>query len=285
MMAESFMRNGKFMPPSWITFPKLKDTGLHVIKHGEKIGTILLEKCYVLLGRNSQMSDIILQHPSTSRRHALIGHGSSGNIYVMDLCSSHGTFLNGVRLKKNHRMVLRNEDIIIFGQSTTKYYVKFDLNTTYNSHTKKRKINEICHDYMPINATKRMKLNKTPKTSNDLTKVSKTLSWILRHGANKINLNIGNDGFINVNQLLNTQIMKSYNIQFDDIVSIVKNDTKGRYLMKETNNKWKIRANQGHSMKFIDSDRLLIKLSNEDLKYFGDKICHGTYYKYYDEIM
>ena len=77
----------------------------------------------------TDMSDIKLEHPSISRRHAMFGHGSSGNIYVMDLGSTHGTFVNGEKLIKHKREALKNNTIVKFGASTREYIVKLDMDT------------------------------------------------------------------------------------------------------------------------------------------------------------
>ena len=119
----------KFNPPPWVMKPKLGNCGFKVMKDGRRIQTIteIAQKPFVLFGRNASMSDIKLEHPSISRRHALVGHGSSGNLYVMDLGSSHGTFVNSQRLQKKKREVLRDDYIVKFGASTREYVVKLDL--------------------------------------------------------------------------------------------------------------------------------------------------------------
>merc|ERR1712228_431535 len=91
------------------------------------MGTEIAQKPFVLFGRNASMSDIKLEHPSISRRHAMGGHGSSGNLYVMDLGSSHGTFVNKQRLQKKKREVVRDGYVVKFGASTREYIVKLDL--------------------------------------------------------------------------------------------------------------------------------------------------------------
>ena len=45
------------------------------------------------------MSDIVPEHPSISRIHAVIQMGKEGRIDVMDFRSTHGTFLNKEQLK------------------------------------------------------------------------------------------------------------------------------------------------------------------------------------------
>lgn len=152
----------KFAPPPWVVSPKLENCGLKVMKEGKRIQTIteIGQKSYVLFGRNASMSDIKLEHPSISRRHALIGHGSSGNIYVMDLGSSHGTFVNKQRLKKKKRQPLRDGYIIKFGASTREYIVKLDLDSDDN-HDTNNIINQQIND--KTNTRKR----KLEKTAND----------------------------------------------------------------------------------------------------------------------
>lgn len=47
----------------------------------------------------SPTSDIQLLHNTSSRRHAIIVHHPNGGCYVVDCGSSHGTFVNGVRVR------------------------------------------------------------------------------------------------------------------------------------------------------------------------------------------
>jgi RNA:NAD 2'-phosphotransferase (TPT1/KptA family) len=76
---------------------------------------------------------------------------------------------------------------------------------------------------------------------SDLIKISKIMSFILRHS--KIETDI--DGYIDINILLNHPDFKKYKISFDIIKYIVDNDNKSRYKLSD-DNKY-IRANQGHS--------------------------------------
>lgn len=47
----------------------------------------------------SPASDVQLLHNTSSRRHALIVHHPNGGCYVVDCGSSHGTYVNGVRVR------------------------------------------------------------------------------------------------------------------------------------------------------------------------------------------
>jgi 2'-phosphotransferase len=105
-------------------------------------------------------------------------------------------------------------------------------------------------------------------------KTEKTISWLLRHGAIKENITMDNEGFIKINDLLNW--LKTKNdiiLNKDNIIQIVNNNNKNRYLIKND----LIRANQGHSIK------LNITMDNFEQK--NSQLIHATYYKNYDSIM
>jgi NIMA-interacting peptidyl-prolyl cis-trans isomerase 1 len=131
-----------FQPPPWVKPPQLNNCGLRVVKDKKTIQVIktIAQKPFILFGRNANMCDHKLEHPSISRRHAMIAHGSSGNVYVMDLGSSHGTFHNSKRLPKLRREPLADNDIIKFGASTREYIIKLDLDiediSKFKQHTK-----------------------------------------------------------------------------------------------------------------------------------------------------
>ncbi|KAF9649213.1 hypothetical protein BDM02DRAFT_3268915 [Thelephora ganbajun] len=88
------------------------------------------------------------------------------------------------------------------------------------------------------------------------TRLSKTLSYVLRHGAEKERIPIRPDGFVLVNDLLSTP--KFRELDFETLQSIVKEDNKQRYHLVQdvdqdgTPSDWIIRANQGHSLKTVE---------------------------------
>merc|ERR1719471_197926 len=96
----------------------------------------------VIFGRHKDFADVILQHPSISRRHAVILHGKSGNMYVMDCGSSHGTFVNKRKLSKETREALQEGDTIKFGASSREYVVRLCLDNAKSSRGTKRKGDE-----------------------------------------------------------------------------------------------------------------------------------------------
>jgi len=77
-------------------------------------------------------------------------------------------------------------------------------------------------------------------------KISKTLSYILRHGALKYNMDIDRYGYIKTDDILKLPQLK--NVTLDDIFEIVYDDSRGRYTIKESLDTFYIKANHGHSI-------------------------------------
>jgi len=130
-----------FQPPSWARRPKLRQCGLEVYKKGklvQVIEDINRKKCTVF-GRNEKLCDIRLEHPSISRQHCAIIHGSSGNVYVMDLGSSHGSTCNHKKLQENKRQSLSDGDIIRFGASSREYHVRLRLDASSDEEEPRKK--------------------------------------------------------------------------------------------------------------------------------------------------
>jgi len=108
---------------------------------------------------------------------------------------------------------------------------------------------------------------------------SKTLSYILRHGAIDLNLDISVDGFMQIDTLLNYLNNQNKNkniITVDHIKEIVLHDQKGRFTIKDN----MIRANQGHSIVSVKSSALLKKIDPLTLQ----NCVHGTNKKAWSSI-
>ncbi|KAI9911888.1 hypothetical protein PsorP6_008951 [Peronosclerospora sorghi] len=113
-----------FQVPKWVTSPahSNRHAKLLVVKGGERSEQLPvgLRSCYII-GRNEELSDIWLQHPSISRLHALIAHNEHQKICLMDLNSAQGTFVNNTELVPNEPFQLQTGDLIEFGASSRKY--------------------------------------------------------------------------------------------------------------------------------------------------------------------
>jgi len=78
-------------------------------------------------------------------------------------------------------------------------------------------------------------------------RISKALSWLLRHGAEQENLTVHDGGYVNVKDVLATHRFKG--VSEDDIKKIVEENNKQRFSMRcdPITGLTQIRANQGHS--------------------------------------
>jgi len=114
-----------YEPPSWAGKPA---PGLHldVLKDGKLIQKLMVDdkKCY-LFGRNPQMTDFCIDHGSCSRVHAaLIWHQHLDRSFLVDLGSTHGTFIGNFRIERQKPTQLPVDSTFRFGESTRKYIIR-----------------------------------------------------------------------------------------------------------------------------------------------------------------
>lgn len=91
-----------------------------------------------LIGRNTDIADISVQHPSCSSQHAVLQYRAlpreDGRLhcqpYILDLESTNGTFLNGVRIDAARYYQLKKGDVLKFGASTREYVLLTATTTT-----------------------------------------------------------------------------------------------------------------------------------------------------------
>lgn len=113
-----------------------------------------------------------------------------------------------------------------------------------------------------INKNKNMNKygNGNKKRNKAEIQLSKKLSFILRHGANELGINMSSDGYVFVDEMCSKG---SINVPFSTIEKVVLNNDKKRFqLIKAEDDRWKIRASQGHTIKEVNQDQLLTKISN-----------------------
>ncbi|KAJ1999918.1 hypothetical protein GGI04_004370 [Coemansia thaxteri] len=108
------------------------------------------------------------------------------------------------------------------------------------------------------------------KDDSPEVKLSKLLTFLLRHGAERNGLQLRDDGSIAIKDLL--AFKKLRQTKFEQIKNVVEMDSKNRYaLFEEGENQWYIRAVQGHSINLKQPP--LIKLTSETAP---ASIVHGT---------
>ena len=98
----------------------------------------------------------------------------------------------------------------------------------------------------------------------DKRKISKTLSYVLRHKPEQIGITIDKNGWTDVNDLLKKISVKVKNVTFEVLEEVVSENDKQRFSFNE--DKTKIRANQGHS---IDVDLELKSKRPPEVLYHG----------------
>ena len=107
-------------------------------------------------------------------------------------------------------------------------------------------------------------------------RISKALSWALRHAAPELGLTMGPDGYVPVQEILQHPHKKFRGATMEDIRRVVETNAKQRFSLTERNGEMLIRANQGHSITTIDPYLLLTPIPPKDLATMTT-ILHGTY--------
>jgi len=91
-----------------------------------------------LIGRDKTVADIFIDHPSSSKQHAVVQHrqvqekdefGSTKAVikpFIIDLESTNGTHVNGEQIPTSRFYELRASDVIKFGLSTREYVLLHD---------------------------------------------------------------------------------------------------------------------------------------------------------------
>lgn len=77
-------------------------------------------------------------------------------------------------------------------------------------------------------------------------KISKFLSYVLRHHPEIIGLDLDENGWANVDELITKSTNDSQGFTFEELNEIVETNDKKRFIFND--DKTKIRANQGHSI-------------------------------------
>ncbi len=88
-------------------------------------------------------------------------------------------------------------------------------------------------------------------------KLSKTVSYILRHHPESFDLKLAADGSLNLNDLVNALKRKFPELEREDLIKLVEDDPKGRLSL--LNGGERIRANYGHSIEGVDPDHKEVK--------------------------
>ncbi|XP_046902021.1 tRNA 2'-phosphotransferase 1 [Hypomesus transpacificus] len=110
-------------------------------------------------------------------------------------------------------------------------------------------------------------------------RLSKSMSFALRHGANKLGLHLNPDGFLFVEDLLAHPQFRSYSLE--DVERVVATNDKKRYKLcrHPEDGRLQIRANQGHSLQVPDLELRPVQAGSSDCPVEGvhrSYLCHWT---------
>lgn len=111
-----------FRPPPWASQPS-RVSSLEVYSEaGDKQEVLPVDgKAYYVFGRESTAVDVVLKSSDASGTHAALVHHEDGKSYLIDLQSTHGTFVKGKKLPPNKPTLLADKTPITFGTSKQKY--------------------------------------------------------------------------------------------------------------------------------------------------------------------
>lgn len=109
---------------------------------------------------------------------------------------------------------------------------------------------------------------------NELRKISKTLSWILRHGLNELAIPYDSAGYARLSDVLNQRGLNK--VTLEHIEQVVNDNDKKRFDLKLVDGQYYIRANQGHSSAVaanMDPEIIYTLLTPETAP---ETVVHGT---------
>jgi len=128
----------KYAEPPEARKPK-KKWRLYVFKGSEELPILYIHRqSAYLLGRDRKVADIPLDHPSCSKQHAVLQYrlvpytrpdqtqGKRVQLYVMDLNSANGTFVNNSKIESQKYVQLLEKDVLKFGFSSREYVLLHD---------------------------------------------------------------------------------------------------------------------------------------------------------------
>ncbi|XP_032384177.1 tRNA 2'-phosphotransferase 1 isoform X2 [Etheostoma spectabile] len=112
-------------------------------------------------------------------------------------------------------------------------------------------------------------------------RLSKSMSYALRHGANQMGLQMGTDGFVFVEELLAHPQFRSYSLE--DVERVVATNDKQRFklLPHPEDGRLQIRASQGHSVQVMDLELKPVIAGSSDCP---AEAVHGSYLRNWSSI-
>ncbi|KAJ8322584.1 tRNA 2'-phosphotransferase [Batrachochytrium dendrobatidis] len=126
-------------------------------------------------------------------------------------------------------------------------------------------------NHNPADGNTKKSHSRTSKNDSEEVRISKALSYLLRHGAEKERLVIESDGFVKLKDILSRKQFSGQTLE--SIQHLVESNAKQRFALRQdpTTLQWSIRANQGHSIN-VNVEMRTVRDSSEI-----PLVVHGTY--------
>lgn len=136
--------------------------------------------------------------------------------------------------------------------------------------------------YLSADMLRDVHSEQIPSTMKREEKISRTLSSVLRHRAEKLHLSISDDGFVRIAEILRLPAFKRMGGTEEDVLTMVRNCEKQRFAWKYAAGEAWVRANQGHTISSVN-DLALLKRVEEPQEL---RVCvHGTYFVHWEPIL
>ena len=219
-----------------------------------------------IIGRDTNCT-IVLNHPSISKQHAKIEIDvqSSFNAFLTDLNSTHGTFINDMKLSQNQSIKLKSGDVLSFGQSDIKYTflnykprneLGFSNSNNFDYKIKDNKIslvNETEYENASMNHFNGMNLNPNNKLNS--------IKYSNLNNLNLNNLDNNEDDKVNINNNKNGINDMNNNNEEENIENIDEEliNSQDNYI---NNNNFKINPNNQNKNQMTQ----IIEESNPDMQ-------------------
>ncbi|KAG8076012.1 hypothetical protein GUJ93_ZPchr0006g46260 [Zizania palustris] len=94
---------------------------LEVLKDGTIVDKLDVSKKGAYMFGRIDLCDFVLEHPTISRFHAVLQFRNDEDVFLYDLGSTHGSFINKTQIKKKIYVKIHVGDVIRFGQSSRLY--------------------------------------------------------------------------------------------------------------------------------------------------------------------
>ena len=119
-----FLMNGPFniRKPAWCQQPEVGRTVIFEEIQSRKTKNVENQAFYII-GRNER-AHIVLDDLMVSRCHAVLLHNGNGESYLLDLGSSHGTYIGSSRLTPYTPTLIKKCSIIRFGSLERQYILR-----------------------------------------------------------------------------------------------------------------------------------------------------------------